>query len=588
MTMKLNSAQWDAVSYKNGPVLVLAGPGSGKTTVICERVQYLIEELNVPSNQILVLTYTKAAAESMAFRYQQKRTDRVFFLTIHSFCYHFLLEEYHLSYISILSEQSKLQLIRQILVEQGFLEGLEDEELQKYYEKMSLHVEDDKIQLIKREYQRRKEQKKVMDYDDLLEKTYDCLRLNETIRKKWEERFQYILVDEFQDVNIMQFKIIKLLAMKKRNVMVVGDDDQSIYGFRGARPEIMKEFLQYYQDAKRILLNINYRCSNSIMELAQKSIRNNKERFAKDIIAMRKDNLQPVVREYLDITTQNHEILTTIMGWSKAGISLEECAVFFRTRQECKRFLWQASIMGICCQCAEWEISNFFAVEDIIAYVSLIEGKWKLRDVIQVMNHPDRGIERLFLHEKTQSMEDWIGKLIGTYNTRQAERVREFDRQIKEMRRLPPYLGIVYLFQGVGYEKDVIKRLGNNEFAKELFLTFGYYILDMAKQSRSWEELRSAIEQKIKKHKEQNKKKGIVCMTYHSAKGLEYDNVFLPNLNEGMVPLKKSVMAGLLEEERRLFYVGITRARKRIELSYVKSEGGRTKKKSQFLLELGK
>lgn len=585
--MNLNSAQWEAVRHKDGPVLVLAGPGSGKTTVICERVSYLISEYHIPFHQILVLTYTKAAADSMGQRYQTHHREKIPMLTIHSLCYHFLIEECHFKSISLLSDYAGLQLIQKILVSFGVLREENMEVCSQYKNRMERNELDDIVSRLKKEYEREKAQLGVMDYEDLLIRTYEKLSSDEAVREKWENRYPYVLIDEFQDVNYLQFQIIMLLTKSKKNLMVVGDDDQSIYGFRGAQPQIMQSFLKEYSGAKQILLDKNYRCSKGIMELAGRSISNNKNRIQKTIEAMGDGELAPSVKCYQSVLLQYREIINEILIRKKQGEKLSECAILFRTKEECRKFLLQCAILGIPYQPVNWEMQEFFVIEELVAYVNVILGKWEIKEIIRIMNHPPRGIERIFLSHDVKGTREWMDNLKVAKLETQRIKVEEFQKEIATLRSFSPYLGLSYLFYGIGYEKEAIERIGKGELAKELFDVIKCTVFEVARMSKSWKEFKEQCESMLEKRKKQENRNGIVCMTYHSSKGLEFNRVFLPNLNYGLVPLMKSVRSGLIEEERRLFYVGITRARKELILTYVETESNREKKKSQFLEELG-
>lgn len=285
--MDLNEQQKKAIEHFKGPCLVIGTPGSGKTRVITERVRYLVEEKGVKNTNILVITFTKAAAVQMKKRYESMMGDaskRVYFGTFHAIFFTILKYAYHYTADNIIRDDTKRQILKELINkedieiqdENDFLNDIEGEisrvkgemiELQHYY---SPNCPGESFRRIFTGYQKALQGRKLIDFDDMLVYCYELLKAREDIRQMWHKQYPYILIDEFQDINKVQYDIVKMLAAPENNLFIVGDDDQSIYGFRGAKPDIMKQFLKDYKDSKRYVLGINYRCSGAIVERADR------------------------------------------------------------------------------------------------------------------------------------------------------------------------------------------------------------------------------------------------------------------------------------------------------------------------------
>ena len=292
--MNLNEQQKKAIEHFKGPCLVIGTPGSGKTRVITERVRYLVEEKGVKNTNILVITFTKAAAVQMKKRYESMMGDaskRVYFGTFHAIFFTILKYAYHYTADNIIRDDTKRQILKELINkedieiqdENDFLNDIEGEisrvkgemiELQHYY---SPNCPGESFRRIFTGYQKALQGRKLIDFDDMLVYCYELLKAREDIRQMWHKQYPYILIDEFQDINKVQYDIVKMLAAPENNLFIVGDDDQSIYGFRGAKPDIMKQFLKDYKDSKRYVLGINYRCSGAIVERAAKLIEKNEK-----------------------------------------------------------------------------------------------------------------------------------------------------------------------------------------------------------------------------------------------------------------------------------------------------------------------
>ncbi|MCR4588527.1 MAG: ATP-dependent helicase, partial [Lachnospiraceae bacterium] len=319
MEKQINDAQKRAILHDAGPMLVLAGPGSGKTFVITNRIKHLTHELGISGDQILVISFSRASALEMKDRYLQLTGDLstpVSFGTFHAVFFQILKNEYHLSTSDLLSFKEKRDILRESL-QQAMYDCKSDDDLllglMEWKDKLE-HTEDDPedalsilLELFGKEknlggclageelpvspkiyetlrdhYEDIVRKRKKLDFDDMLVRCRDLFRARPVVLRKYQAQYRYILIDEFQDINPIQFEVIRMLAKPENNLFVVGDDDQAIYSFRGSSPEIMLHFKEYYPLAKQVILNVNYRCAGNILEVAAALIRENKNRFAKD------------------------------------------------------------------------------------------------------------------------------------------------------------------------------------------------------------------------------------------------------------------------------------------------------------------
>ena len=332
--MKENSAQNRAISHDKGPMMLLAGPGSGKTTTITKRVVNLIQEKKVTPSSILVVTFTKAAAREMKERFlrlcKEKNVnapyEQVTFGTFHGVYYSILKYAYHYSADNILPEHKKYDFIREIITDHELEIDDEADFMRQIIQEISLvkgqmiplayyHsgcCGDEVFKEIYRAYEEKLHENRWIDFDDILVYTYELLKEREDIRKAWQQKFPYILIDEFQDINKIQYEIVKMLAGETKNLFIVGDDDQSIYKFRGARPELMLNFSKDFENTRQVILNRNYRCGEEIVQVAEDIISYNTKRFEKKMQAREDAASMVEVRTFKDHYEENKHIIYTI------------------------------------------------------------------------------------------------------------------------------------------------------------------------------------------------------------------------------------------------------------------------------------
>lgn len=612
--MKENSAQNRAISHDKGPMMLLAGPGSGKTTTITKRVVNLIQEKKVTPSSILVVTFTKAAAREMKERFlrlcKEKNVnapyEQVTFGTFHGVYYSILKYAYHLSVQNILSEERKYDILKEIVYrqkltiedEKEFFQGLVQEismvkngriPLEHYY---SANCPDDTFRIIYQEYVKRCKTSKLLDFDDILLYTYELLTNRNDILRGWQKRFSYILVDEFQDINQLQYDVVKLLAKPEDNVFIVGDDDQSIYAFRGAKPEIMLHFPEDYPDAKTELLACNYRSASTIVEFSQKVISENSRRYKKELFADRMGGNPVTIQAFEDGKQEELYVKNQVQKLLKEGIPYEEMAVLYRTNSGA-RFLVETLMRYQIPFCMRDTLPNLYEhwiAQDVISYIRIAMGERSRREFLRIMNRPNRYFSRDALDDAQVSFEglrwfyeekDWM-----------CDRIDKLEEDLNTLKRMTPYGAINYIRYGIGYE-EYLKEYAQYRKIKteELFEVMEELALS-AKGFKSFSDWFVHIEEYTQQLKEQAKKqasekKGITISTLHSIKGLEFDAVFLMDVNEGSLPYHKAVTESSIEEERRLFYVGITRARKFLWILYAKNRHDKELEVSRFLTESG-
>ncbi len=613
--MKENSAQNRAISHDKGPMMLLAGPGSGKTTTITKRVVNLIQEKKVTPSSILVVTFTKAAAREMKERFlrlcKEKNVnapyEQVTFGTFHGVYYTILKYAYHLNAQNILSEERKYDILKEIVYrqkltiedEKEFFQGLVQEismvkngriPLEHYY---SANCPDDTFRIIYQEYVKRCKTSKLLDFDDILLYTYELLTNRNDILRGWQKRFTYILVDEFQDINQLQYDVVKLLAKPEDNLFIVGDDDQSIYAFRGAKPEIMLHFPEDYPDAKTELLACNYRSASTIVELSQKVISENSRRYKKELFADRMGGNPVTIQAFEDGKQEELYVKNQVQKLLKEGIPYEEMAVLYRTNSGA-RFLVETLMRYQIPFCMRDTLPNLYEhwiAQDVISYIRIAMGERSRREFLRIMNRPNRYFSRDALDDAQVSFEglrwfyeekDWM-----------CDRIDKLEEDLNTLKRMTPYGAINYIRYGIGYE-EYLKEYAQYRKIKteELFEVMEELALS-AKGFKSFSDWFVHIEEYTQQLKEQAKKqasekKGITISTLHSIKGLEFDAVFLMDVNEGSLPYHKAVTESSIEEERRLFYVGMTRAKKRLYLLYVQTYEDKKMHPSRFLEEMQK
>lgn len=609
--MSLNHAQTEAVAHNKGPCMVLAGPGSGKTLTIAKRIEYLIMKHKVRPEEILVITFTKYAAWEMKNRTRSicgLSSYAVTFGTFHGIYYGILKWAYRLNQSNLLSDEEKYRILREILPGIDWDQEPEADEEKDYLQELAIEIGNvknncmdieeyepvkyttEKFRKLYRTYEETKKKYRKIDFEDMLIQCRDLFMKRPDILKKWQEKFQYILVDEFQDVNQAQYDVVRMLAAPQDNLFVVGDDDQSVYGFRGAKPGIMMEFMKDYPKARQILLDVNYRSSGYIVKGALRVIGNNKIRFEKKIEAFRKPDETVHVQEVKDPVQEAEYVLERIREYREKGVSYTEMAVLYRTNVDARamsELMTEYQIPFVMKEHLNNIYEHFIAL-DMISYLRLSQGEYDRKYFLQIANRPNRYLTRESMKTGNVSYEslrryyrdkDWM-----------VDRIDQLEWDMKMICDKTPYAAIQYIRKRMGYDEFLKEYAAYRKISSEDLFAVLEEIWQNSKGYGTIKEWFEHIESYGKMLKEQNKKngekEGVNLMTMHAAKGLEFDTVFVIETNEGSCPYKKATANEEIEEERRLFYVAMTRAKRKLVISYVKEKNGKDLLPSRFVSEL--
>ncbi|MDC0785289.1 ATP-dependent helicase [Coprococcus comes] len=614
--MKLNRGQDEAIKHGNGPCMVLAPPGSGKTLIVTERTRYLIEESGVRPDQILVITFTRYAAREMKERFERLTAGKnypVTFGTFHSIFYGILKCAYGIGANNLMSEKESSVLLQEVL-DQTNIEStpeVEDEEelvrellrevgmvkngLYHLKDFHSKYLTQDEFAEVFRSYEHQKKELKKFDFDDMLVQCYALFRKKPEILQGWQKRFQYILIDEFQDINRVQYEVIRMLAAPRYNLFVVGDDDQSIYGFRGAKLELMLYMKQEFPSLRTISLTVNYRSTEFITGAAARVILHNDTRFYKRVQSFRGRGQNVHVQEVLDEQEEAQYVTEEIQKKLDQGIKPGEIAVLFRAAVQARMISEILSEHRIPFEMRDY-VTNFyrhFIVKDMMAYLQLAAGKRDRSLFLTICNRPLRYLARNSMENRQVNFEDlrkfycdkdWMLDIID-----------QFDVDVRMMKNMAPYAAIQYIRKKIGYDdflkeyaekhqiswKQLMDVMAELEERSKNFKSYDEWEIHIAKYTQELEE-QQAKARKIKGERE-NK---VQLMTIHSAKGLEFEDVFVIHANEGEIPHQKAEKKDEIEEERRLFYVALTRAKNNLCISYITQKNGNSIKPSRFVEEL--
>ena len=601
-----SSNQKKAIEYGAGPLMVLAGPGSGKTFVITHRIKYLIEGSGINPAHILVVTFSRAAAKEMKDRFEKLQgKSHVTFGTFHSVFFSILKTAYGFSAEQIASDELRYTLIKELikkneivnedintlsgnLLNEIALIKQDNINIKNYY---SNSIASDTFKKLYKEYEAELEIRNKLDFEDMLSLTYELLSERKDILTAVQNRYQYILVDEFQDINFLQYNIIKLMAGKNQNITVVGDDDQSIYRFRGARPEIMLGFERDFRNVSKVFLDINFRSTTQIVDASTKLISFNSKRFPKTFKANNGSGAPVSVIEFKNPFAEVNSIIKDIKEYIKAEQDINNIAVLYRTNLS-PRLLIERMMKNNIPFTIRDSIPNLFehwVSKDIISYIKLAINLGNKNDLLRISNKPNRYISRDSLSSSKANIET----LFDYYDDKSymIKRIIELREHLRTIKNLKPATALRYIRNVVGYDEyieeycdmngiesdDCYTVLGDLENSASEFNTFSDWFVHM-------EEYKEELIEAGKKSNEDDI--GVRLMTFHSSKGLEFDIVYIIDVNEGSVPYKKAKGADEIEEERRMFYVAMTRARHKLFICYCKENFGKSIGKSDFIVEL--
>ena len=577
----VNPNQERAILHTAGPAQVIAGPGSGKTFVTVHRILHLITEWGVDPARILVITFTKAAALEMQerfFRLTQPKRPPVRFGTFHAVFYHILKQSARYQGYSIMTESEKRKQIRQIVRMYSRFASVQEEDLEELTALVSnrktgakqkktaiQNITEEDIGFLVKEYESYQQEFGQMDFDDIMILCHRLLASETDTLARWQEQFQYILVDEFQDISPLQYEIVKMLAAPQHNLFIVGDDDQSIYGFRGASPDSMQQFGRDYPQASFILLDQNYRCHGRIVAAALRVIGENHNRIVKQIQAVHETGDGFCLRQYEQEEVKQRALLQEMHRIRQEG-KLSGCAMICRTNYDCAMWAQILRKGGIPFSMKERPANRFrhFVVQDILAYLTLAEEAegFQRRHFLRIMNRPVRYLKRDSVAGETVREKELLCWYDGSPVLQ--ERIRRLFQDIGHLRGMRLCLQIHYIRNIIGYDGYLREKYGP-EKAGEL-VRIGEEFQEFSRQFAALHEMREYIagyEDTLKDVQERKREEedALHLLTMHASKGLEFDRVYLPDCQEGKIPSAKSVTEAEIEEERRMFYVAMTRAK---------------------------
>ena len=531
--MEFNREQQQAMEHKDGPMLVLAGPGSGKTEVIIRRTRKLIQDYQVAPSSILVVTFTKAAAGQMRERFLHLcgvEKSQVTFGTFHGIFYGILRQAYGITSANIASEEIKYQILRQILQnssmqvedENDLLESLAREistvkngriPLSHYY---SASCPDEEFRKIYETYEKRLHGKRLLDFDDLLVYCYQLFQKHPDILQAWQKKFRYILIDEFQDVNQLQYDIVRLLALPEKKLIEI--------------------------------------------------------------------------RTFENESEETTWLLKQIQKDLAEGCPHKEIAILFRTNHNCRMTVERLMEYNIPFTMRDVlpNLYEHWLAKNMVAYMHLAMGGRERKDFLAIMNRPNRYLSREAFYEKEVPFEI----LYQFYEGKEwmCDRIEKFEHDLKMMKNMAPFAAINYIRYGIGYDEFLKEYAQYRKIKVEELYDLLREIQESAKGYKPFQEWFDSMDAYKEKLKEQSEKvrqqEGIVVSTLHSAKGLEFERVYILDVNEGCMPYQKAILDPEIEEERRMFYVGMTRAKKELHLYAVEERFGKKMEPSRFLVEL--
>ena len=619
----LNDKQLEAVKTTEGPVLVVAGAGSGKTKVLATRIAYLIDGIGCPDRNILAITFTNLACREMKSRVFSilNRPCNAQILTYHGLCLRILREDISIygmdKNFNIIDDEEQSEIIKQIYqdwrlrdefgkrckikmmldfiraiqsscncIERTFWDKNIDipDQVNDLIKRHILHNGDDKyIKSIYLEYIKRKFKGNLLDYNDLITGAYKLLKYNPEIAKKWQQRFQYILVDEFQDTDYFQFQILQMLINSQENVFCVGDPDQTIYEWRGAYAEIFNDFLARFQNTKQIILDKNYRSTQNILDVANSLIKHNEKRIDKTLIAHNANGEKPIYYEGDSKNEEGRFVVNTIKELVKKGYAYKDIAILYRANF-LSRFIEQALLYANIPYCIYGGVKFYQRkeIKDVLAYIRLIENPDDELAIKRVINTPNRKIGDVTIDKianyafnknisfaealKTSSSSDpnvtWDKENVRSFVTL----INSFKTLVKD---LPLAEGVKKILEVIKY-RDYLKTYDLNEETarwqniEELLTSITQYSLDDEHPSYSSFLQSISLYTDTTSDDFKNKDENTVSlMTIHFAKGTEYKVVFIVGMYEGTFPNNRCEGN---EEERRIAFVGFTRAKEHLYL----------------------
>lgn len=635
--MELNKNQKMAVEHLDGPCLVLAGPGSGKTRVIAHRIIHMIENCNVAPRRILAISFTKASSIDMKKRTMSlsnnEQIKKVNFGTFHSSFFRILRRYSGVKLEDLISEVDRFKLIKSILKHLKISNYSDDDvsdvlseislvknEMMKSSDFESQTFSQSEFQDIFRLYEKAKNAANKIDFDDMLILTYILLKKSPEVLNIVRQVYKYILIDEFQDINRVQFEVIKLIAEPSNNVFAVGDEDQSIYGFRGARPDFMMDFEKYFESAKCIVLDVNYRSKKNIVQLSQNLIKNNKNRHEKNINSNRSesgeiryiypkdtdDEANIIAKEIKSLVeSENIKEEKKSSNNEKKLFEYSDFAVTYRTNRQARAFVdvFMDNRIPFVLKDSARSIYDHWVSQDIISYLRIAANIGNNEDWSRIINKPFRYISKTAVSSALKS-DDFFQSLMDNSDIKdfQKKNLEELYDDLQYVRSLAPEYGISYIRSTLDYDRYILEYCHERKIKAKQIVEILDELETSAKSYKSIFDYFKHIDNVREEIKKRTDKKttsmdnieteGVVLTTMHSAKGLEFKNVYVAGVNDSVIPFipsdEEKPKDCNYEEERRLLYVGITRAKDNIVISAPSKRFGKSIAESRFLKELDK
>jgi len=626
--VSLNEIQQMAVEHTDGPLLLLASPGSGKTTTIIMRIGYLIEEKGIDPSRIKAITFSRASANDMQERFKRffPALPSVDFSTIHSFAFEVVREHFRKKEIPYLIIEGDLdsqerealgtaepvlhkKLILRNLYKSMIGENITDDQMEELTTYISFiknkMITPDKWSAVKtnipkaegilREYEsfkRSGSHKLLIDFDDMLTLANSILDEDHCLLQKYQQRYDYLLTDESQDTSLIQHTITEKLVQKHRNLFVVADDDQSIYSWRGAEPSYLLNFKQIYPNANTLFLEQNYRSSENIVNVANQFIKRNKNRYNKNMFTNNQVSQPIMIRSFDDYIFQAKYLVQEM----KKIENLAEAAILYRNNSSSIALMNEFDRAGIpfYMKDADNRFFSHWVVDDVLNFMRMTYTD-KRADILEKIHLKLNGYiskRQMATLKEINNNESVFDNLLNYVELQgyQVNQLKETKETFQEMRGMPPLQAIEVIRKRLGYEKALEKMCERLGFRKEYLIGILNTLEEIADTLGTMEEFASRLkhlESVLKTAKSKKGQNAVTFSTFHSAKGLEFERVYLIDLVEGIIPspddANSLVEGNAIEEATRLFYVGVTRAKNHLELLSYEERDGKKAKKSRFV-----
>ena len=622
--MTLTPSQKDAVEALHGPICVISCPGSGKTTVTVIRLANLMVKGGVSPQQILALTFSKASAKDMNDRFKSlfpSLANHVKFATIHSFAFHIIRHFEQISgtryeFIDTPNQMthSKRQLLASIYLEKSerylsddeyetitgqisllknlMIEPHQTKEIKKYVEnEVELFIQ------VYKAYEQKKEANFFLDYDDLLTTAYQILIHRDELRTFYQQRYTHIQIDEAQDTSKIQYELIKLVATPRNNLFLVGDDDQSIYAFRGAYPKQLLDFKQTFKDAQIIYLTENFRSSQNIVEMSSTFISHNHDRYPKEIKTPNPPSSVPVLHHF----QTEKEQFTYLMEQLKATDDLNEVAILYRQNVSAISLIEMLERHQLPFKLQEGKLTFFThpIVKDVVAFFHLTlnpRDAEAFKRIAKILYLSASVIQQTLAQSESPYL-DYLTRQVAFKTAFQRDKIRQFKLNLPKLKDLPPKRGIHFILDTLDYESYLTKR-GFIKDEKERVYTQGLAVIEtlksIASETGDIHEFLNRLSHlyQLSHQSSHQMMPAINLLTFHASKGLEFNTVFLVDCMDGITPSSSALNQHLLheeeefEEERRLFYVAMTRARHQLQILSVANKHNMLFNRSVFVKDV--